>query len=107
MNNFTALWIASFSWLGALLTMPLPIYFGGVALSFLDIVIGTLGIFVSFATVRALLKSAFSIAGKDLTANSSKPAPKFDQKRADKFIQNAVAQERANVPLQIEGKVRK
>ncbi len=66
-NNFTSLWNMAFSWLGSLLTMKLPIYFSGTALSLLDIVIGTVGIFVAFASIRALVKSGFSIAGKDLT----------------------------------------
>lgn len=65
-NNFTSLWNLAFSWLGTLLRMPLPIYFGSTALCMLDIIVGTVGIFVAFAAVRALLKSGFTIAGKDL-----------------------------------------
>lgn len=68
-GNFTSLWYMSFSWLGKLITMPLPIYFGGVALSLLDIVIGTVFIIATFGFIRALIKSGFSIAGKDLIAD--------------------------------------
>lgn len=71
-GNFTSLWGMAFSWLGSLVTMSLPIYFGGVALSILDIVIGTAFIAASFGFIRALLKSGFSIAGKDLIAESKK-----------------------------------
>jgi hypothetical protein len=65
-NNFTQLWTMSFSWIGSILKMKLPIYLGGVSLSTMDILIGTIGIFVAWASIRALLKSGFSIAGKDI-----------------------------------------
>ncbi len=65
-NNFTSLWGACFTMLGNLLNMKLPIYFGSTSLSTLDIILGTLGILASFAFVRALMKSGFSIAGKDI-----------------------------------------
>ena len=65
-DNFTSLWHLAFSWLGLLLHMPLPIYFGSTALCMLDIIIGTAGVLVAIAAVRALLKSGFSIAGKEL-----------------------------------------
>lgn len=70
-SNFTTLWNMSFAWLGSLMSMPLPIYFGGVALSLLDIVIGTVFIVASFGFIRALLKSGFSIAGKNLIEESN------------------------------------
>ena len=60
----------AFSWLGLILNMKLPIYFGGTSLSLLDIIIGTIGILLAFGAVRALLKSGLSIGGKDLVASS-------------------------------------
>lgn len=65
-DNFTSLWSMAFGWLVSLLRMPLPIYFGSTPLNLLDIIIGTIGIFVVFSSIRAILKSGFTIAGKDL-----------------------------------------
>ena len=67
-NNFTLLWQAAFSWIGTLLNLKLPIYLGNTALSTLDIIIGTFGIFVAIASIRALVKSGFTIAGKDIVS---------------------------------------
>ncbi|MEA4896593.1 MAG: hypothetical protein VB064_15220 [Oscillospiraceae bacterium] len=80
-SNFTSLWQMAFSWLGSLLRMKLPIYLGGVALSTMDIIIGTIGIFVAFASIRAVLKSGFSIAGKDIV-NEYKHQQKIDSLNA-------------------------
>ena len=66
---FDETWKAVFSWLGSLLNMPLPYFFGGEQLDFLDIVIGTLGLLVSVASIRALVGHGFSIAGSRLTAD--------------------------------------
>ncbi|PKM73899.1 MAG: hypothetical protein CVU91_02300 [Firmicutes bacterium HGW-Firmicutes-16] len=70
-SNFTSLWTMSFSWLGTLLNMKLPIYLSGVSLSTMDIIIGTIGIFVAIASIRSLVKATLSIAGKDIQSARS------------------------------------
>ena len=66
-ETFTATWQAVFGWLMQLFTMPLPYFFGAQQLNMIDIVVGTLGIFLAIATIRALLGQGFTIAGAALT----------------------------------------
>ena len=65
--TFTATWQAIFGWLMRLFTLPLPFFFNGQQLNMVDMVVGTLGIFVAISTIRALLGHGFSIAGTALT----------------------------------------
>ena len=94
-SNFTSLWTAAFSWLGSLFTLPLPIYFGGVALSTLDIIVGTFGILVAFAFIRSLLKSTFSLAGSEIKGSINDS--KMEQRQVDSAAYRQSEEYRAKV----------
>lgn len=80
---FDETWKAVFSWLGSLLDMPLPYFFGGQQLDLLDIVIGTLGILVSVSSIRALVGHGFSISGSRLTVDPADKNGPVDVKNLD------------------------
>lgn len=89
-SNFSALWNMSFSWLGSLLNFKLPVFVGSSQLSTLDMILGTIGILITFAFIKSLLKSGFSISGKDLTGpRSDKITDKeFTSASASKYLDN-------------------
>lgn len=69
-SNFTSLWVSCFGWIGSILVMPLPVYFGETSLNLLDIVIGTVALILTWVAIRALLKSGLSLKGKSLSNKS-------------------------------------
>lgn len=91
-SNFTSLWNMTFGCLASLLKLPLPIFLGSTQLCMMDIIIGTAGIFVAIASVRALLNSVFSFAGRELTearneVKSNKRMVKRDAyRKSDKYV---------------------
>lgn len=79
-ETFTSTFQAVFGWLGSLFNMPLPYFFGGEQLCFMDIVVGTVGLLVSVASIRALVGHGFSVSGAPITASSKAAASTLDKR---------------------------